>query len=53
MKTNYIYNGGCLEIMKDFPDLRRKGIGIEGKKEYCKIFEDRFFQRYGMLKEII
>ena len=34
-------------------DLRRKGIGIEGKKEYCEIFNERFYNRYGMFKEII
>ena len=34
-------------------DLKRKGIGIEGNKDYCEIFEKRFFERYGMFKEII
>lgn len=34
-------------------DLKRQGIGIEGKKEYCGIFENKFHDRYGMFKEII
>ena len=34
-------------------DLKRKGIGIEGNKEYCEIFNKRFHERYGMFKEII
>jgi site-specific DNA-methyltransferase (adenine-specific) len=34
-------------------DLRRKGIGIEGKKEYCDMFDEKFTERYGMLRDII
>jgi DNA modification methylase len=34
-------------------DLRRKGIGIEGKKEYCDMFEERFNERYGMMRNVL